>query len=242
MFGDYDLPLRFVEDGFSLSVERMEEVLLLYRRECGDEKAEKILPVSTEKILINPIEPLNKPKKLTSNLLIEFETTLVVEPGATQQIYVKYPLEIGVFISGKANDNFKIFDIFTLMKPKFTLYGDPSTGVLCKYCKSAVYSSIPSVNHIHEGVLELSITNTSTEWVEVTKAVFNACGMNMYYNDYLVAMKANMNIQKKELAETEFSDCPLETGMKKSLNLYAVTQIVKNVAITPTKFVMEEGI
>jgi len=103
MFGDYDIPLRFAEDGFSLSVERMEEVLLLYRRECGDEKAEKILPVSTEKIILNPIEPLNKPKKLTSNLLIEFETTLVVELGATQQIYVKYPLEIGVFISRRRN-------------------------------------------------------------------------------------------------------------------------------------------
>ena len=243
MFGDYDIPLRFAKDGLSLSVERMEEVLLLYRRESGDEKAEKILPVSTEKILLNPIEPLNKPKALTSYLLIEFETTLVVEPGATQQIYVKYPLEIGVFISsGNGNDDFKIFDIFTLMKPKFTLYGDPSTGVICKYCKSAVYSSIPSVNHIHEGVLELSITNTSTGWVEVTKAVFNACGMNMYYNDYLVAMKANMNIQKKELAETEFSDSPLETGMKKSLKLYTVKQVVKKVAITTTKFVMEEGI
>jgi len=95
---------------------------------------------------------------------------------------------------------------------------------------------------IHEGVLELSITNTSTGWVEVTKAVFNAYGMNMYYNDYLVAMKANMNIQKKELAETEFSDSPLETGMKKSLKLYTVKQVVKKVAITTTKFVMEEGI
>lgn len=238
MFGDYDIPLRFAKDGFSLSVERMEEVLLLYRRVCGDEKAEKIIPVSTEKILLNPIEPLNKPKELTSYLLIEFETTLVVEPGATQKIYVKYPLEIGVFISGKRNDDFKIFDIFTMMKPKFTLYGDPSTGVICKYWRSAVYSSIPSVNPIHEGVVELSITNTSTGWVEVTKAVFNAYGMNMYYNDDMVAMKANMNIQKKELAETEFSDCPLETGMKKSLKLYTV----KKVAITTTKFVMEEGI
>jgi len=54
MFGDYDIPLRFAEDGFSLSVESMEEVLLLYRRESGDEKTEKILPVSTEKILLNP--------------------------------------------------------------------------------------------------------------------------------------------------------------------------------------------
>ena len=105
----------------------------------------------------------------------------MVEPGATQKIYAKYPLEIGVFIS--RNENFKILDIFTLMKQKFTLYGGPSRGVICKYWRSAVYSSIPSVNPIHEGVVELSITNTSAKWVEVTKAVFNAYGMKMYYSD-----------------------------------------------------------
>ena len=171
MFGYYDIPLKIAKEGISLSVEREGEVLL-YRRESVDEKVEKNLLASTGKILINPVEPLNKPKELTSYLLIEFERTLVVEPGATQKIYAKYPLEIGVFISGKGNENFKILDIFTLMKQKFSLYGDPSSGVICKYWGSAVYSSIPSVNPIHEGVVELSITNTSTEWVEVTKAFF----------------------------------------------------------------------
>lgn len=203
-----------------------------------DEKVEKNLLASTGKILINPVEPLNKPKELTSYLLIEFERTLVVEPGTTQKIYAKYPLEIDVFISGKGNENFKILDIFTLMKQKFTLYGDPSSGVICKYWRSAVYSSIPSVNPIHEGVVELSITNTSTGWVEVTKAVFNAYGMKMYYHDDMVAMKAKMKIMRGKMAETDFFDSPLETGMKKSLELYTV----RKVAITTTKFVMEEGI
>jgi len=71
--------------------------VLLYRRQSDDEKVEKNLLASTEKVLVNPIEPLNKPKELTSYLLIEFERTLMVEPGATQKIYVKYLLEIGVF-------------------------------------------------------------------------------------------------------------------------------------------------
>ncbi len=235
MFDYYDVPLGIAKEGISLSVEREGEVLL-YWRESVDEKVEKNLPASTGKILINPIEPVNKPKELTSYLLIEFERTLVVEPGATQKIYAKYPLEIGVFIS--RNENFKILDIFTLMKQKFTLYGDPSSGVICKYWSSAVYSSLPSVNPIQEGVVELSITNTSTEWVEVTKAVFNAYGMKMYYSEDMVAMKANMKIMKGKIAETDFFDSPLETGMKKSLELYTV----RKVAITTTKFVMEAGI
>jgi hypothetical protein len=89
MFGYYDVPLRIAKEGISLSVEREEEALL-YRIESVDEEVEKHLLASTGKILINPVEPLNKPKEVTSYLLIEFERTLVVEPGATQKIYAKY--------------------------------------------------------------------------------------------------------------------------------------------------------
>jgi len=71
MFGYYDVPLKIAKEGISLSVEREEEVLL-YRRQSVDEKVEKNLLASTEKVFINPIEPLNKPKELTSYLLIEF--------------------------------------------------------------------------------------------------------------------------------------------------------------------------
>jgi hypothetical protein len=92
MFGYYEVPLGVEKEGISLSVERKGEVLL-YRKECVDEKVGKIILASTGKIIINPIEPLNKPKELTSYLLIEFERTLVVEPGATQKIYVTYPVE-----------------------------------------------------------------------------------------------------------------------------------------------------
>jgi hypothetical protein len=235
MFGYYDVPLGIAKEGISLSVKR-DGGVLLYRRECVDEKVEKILLASTEKILINPIEPLNKPKELTSYLLIEFEKTLVVEPGATQKIYVTYPVEIGVFMSG--DKDFEILDIFTLIKQKFTLYGDPRSGVICKYWRSEVYSSKPSINLLHEGILELSITNTNTEWVEVTKAVFNAYGMKMYYSDDMVSMKATMKIVKGKSAETDFVDSPLEKGMKKSFELYTVRML----SVTATKFVMEVGI
>lgn len=235
MFGYYDVPLGIVKEGITLSVEREGEVLL-YRRKSVDENVEKILLTRNGKILINPVEPLNKPKELTSYLLIEFERTLVVEPRATRKIYVKFPVEIGVFISG--NKNFEILDILTLMKQKFTLYGDPRSGVICKYWGSEVYSSMPSVNPLHEGVMELSITNTTIKWVEVTKAVFNAYGMKMYYSDDMVSMKANMKIMDGKIAETDFFDSALEKGMKKSLELYTVRKL----AVVATKCVMGAGI
>jgi hypothetical protein len=235
MYRYYDAPFKIVKEGITLTLEQEGE-RLLYRSVCADKEVEKILLASTGKVLINPVEPLNKPKELTSYLLIEFDRTLVVAPGLTKRIFVTYPIEIGVFIAG--GNQFEIIDILTLAKQKFTLYGDPRSGVICKYWRSEVYSSIPSVNPLHEGVIELSITNTTTGWIEVTKAIFNAYGMKIYYNDDRVSMKATMKIMSGRSAETDFVDAPLENGMKKSLELYTVRRL----PVVAPKFVMEVGL
>jgi len=185
---------------------------------------------------LNPVEPLSKPKEITPYLLIEFGRNLVVEPRATRKIFIKFPIEIGVFIS--SSKDFEILDALSLVKQKFTLYGDPKSGLICKYWRSEVYPSAPSVNPIHNGVMELNITNTNVKWLEVTKAVFNAYGMKVYYSDEMVSMKSNMNIKSEVIAETDFVDSPLKRKMKKSLELYTARKL----PILATKFVMEEGI
>ena len=235
MFGLHKVPLRIEKEGVSLRFEKEGEVLL-YKRECRGEKVEKTLLTSNGKILINPIEPLNKPKEITPYLLIDFEKTLLVEPKITREVFLTFPLEIGVFMS--QNEHFEICDILTITKQKFTLYGDPRSGVICRYWRSEVYPSIPSVNLIEEGIVQLNISNTTTKWVEVSKAVFNAYGMKIYYNDKMVFMKANMKVMSKGSAETDFIDSPLEERMKKSLELYTTRKL----AITTTKFMMEAGL
>lgn len=235
MYREYEIPLEIAREGILLSLQR-EGGNLLYRSVCAGKTVEKILLASTRKVLINPVEPLNKPKDLTPYLLIEFDRTLIVEPGATRTIFVTYPQEIGVFIlQGNHGD---LLDILTLVKQKFTLYGDPRGGVICKYWWSEVYPSIPAVNPLHKGIMKLSITNTTSGWVEVTKAIFNAHGMKIYYNDELVALQATMKIMSRILAETDFVEAPLQEGMKKSLELYKARKL----PVVGTKFVMEAGI
>ena len=235
MFGLHEVPFSIEKERISLSVEQAEEILI-YKRKCGDEEVEKFLLAFEGNILINPIEPLQKPKEITPYLLIEFDKKLLVEPKATQKVYIKFPIEIGIFISGKKD--FEVLDIVTLAKQKFTLYGDPRSGVICKDWRSDVYSSIPPVDSINEGVIELNISNMTAKWAEVTKSIFNAYGMKIYYNEELVSMKANMKILTKATAETDFIDSPLEQDMNKSLELYTV----KKLPITTKKFVMREGL
>ncbi|MEA3281631.1 MAG: DUF432 domain-containing protein [Euryarchaeota archaeon] len=237
IFGLYDVPLRIEREGISISVEGTAGGLL-YKRECLDEEVEKVLLSRNSKILINPVEPVNTPKELTPHFLIEFERSVFIEPNAKRTVFVKFPVEIGVFVHGKKD--FQILDILTLNKQKFTLYGDVVSGVICKYQKSDVYSAIPDTNLVYEGVMELNITNITTRWVEITKAVFAAYGMKIYYSDDMVAMRANMRIVSRKVAEINFVNSPLEKGMKRSLELY--TSRLRKIPVIATKFLMDEGI
>ncbi|MCD4845050.1 MAG: DUF432 domain-containing protein [Methanosarcinales archaeon] len=235
MFGLHDVPLRIVHEGISFSIER-DRRSLLYKRECMDEEVENIFLSSNSRVLINPIEPLNMPKELTPYLLIEFEKSIFIEPMTNRKIFLTFPVEIGIFVHGKKE--YQIIDVLTLAKQKFTLYGSVKSGIICKYWKSDVYSTMPDINPIYEGGIELNLTNTTTRWVEVTKAVFNAYGMKIYYSDDMVSMKANMKILSKKIAEISFVGSHLKKGMKRSLELY----ISRKIPMIATKFLMEEGI
>jgi hypothetical protein len=180
IFGLHDVPLRINLEEISLPVERAVGGLLC-KKECMDEEIEDLLLSSNSKILINPVEPVNNPKELTPHFLIEFEKSIFIEPSARKTVFVKFPVEIDVFVHGKKD--FQILDVLTLNKQKFTLYGDVISGVICKCWESEVYSTIPDTNPVYEGVIELNITNTTARWVEVTKAVFAAHGMKIYYSD-----------------------------------------------------------
>jgi len=235
MFGQYDIPISIEQEEITLSVQKGGESLL-YRRACLGETFEKILVAGDGKVLLNPVEPVNKPNSLASYLLIELEKTMQIEPKGTKNIFLTFPVEITAYIS--ANEEFEVIDAFTLARQKFTLYGDPINGVICKYWKSSIYPAEPSLNRMQQGLIGLAVTNTTAGWVEVTKAVFNAYGMKIYYNDENVSMKANMELKGGQSAETEFIDEPLAEGMTKSLEIYTARKL----SVAKKKFVMEFGL
>ena len=235
MYGEYNIPASIEKEGLHITIER-DGNSFFYRRDCLDERAEKRLLASDGKVLLNPVEPLNKPKVLTPHLLVAFDKTLAVEPRMCEKIFITFPIEIGVYIS--TIKELHLIDVFTFTRPKFTVYGDPRNGVLCKYWQSGIHSLMPSTDPFHQGFMELSISNTMSDWIEVTKSVFNANGMKIYYNDRMVTMKAEMKLRAGNIAETEFADAPLENGMMNSLEIYTARRL----AVTSPKFIMEYGL
>jgi len=216
MYGDYDLPFSVEKEEISITVEKIEK-LWVYRRTLGEDTEEKLILGEGKHIIINPVEPLNTPKEITPNLLIEFEKALLLAGGIKREIFLTFPIEIGVFIADKGNKNLQLLDVFTLARQKFTLYGPVSNGIVCKHWKSGIYSVPPSPNPLQEGVMELVLRNTTSDWISISKAVFSAYGMRLYY-DTDVFMKAHMDIRSKNTAETGFEQRNI-SGELKSYNL-----------------------
>jgi|Deesub1362A_J573_1020465.scaffolds.fasta_scaffold00094_36 hypothetical protein len=235
IYGLHTLPFELKEKNITISV-RSKDSGYIYIRETHDEKVEKLLFTKRNEIYLCPVEPVNLTKTITPFLLIELQKPLLVEPKTKNKVYIRFPIEIGAFF--KIKGDYDNFDIFTFTKPKYTLYGDVRRGVVCKYYKSDVNTSIPKTDILKEGVIELRIENDSSEWVEVKKAVFNSFGMKIYYNDKLVSMIAKMKILNSSIAETGFSDAPLIKGMDKSVEIYTSRKITLSTA----KFVMEAGV
>ena len=212
MYGYYDPPFSVEKDGISISLDKTGD-RWVYRRTSGKDEVEKLVLGDRKRIIINPVEPLNTPKEITPNLLIEFEKTLLLAGGEKRQIFLTFPVEIGVFISDIGDKNPQLIDVLSLSRQKFTLYGEVSNGVVCKHWKSRLYSVSPELNPLQEGVMELTLRNASSEWASISKAVFSAYGMKLYY-DGDVFMKARMEILNRNTAETGFDMQPVNGEMK----------------------------
>lgn len=234
MFGHYNDTFHCETDDILVEIERIDD-LLTYRRGCEGQTFERIVVSETGSILINPVEPVNLPKDITSFLQMEFPP-MFIEPGASRSIYLKFPVEIGVFLVSEKGT--EVLDIFGPGTQKYTLYGSPAGGVIARWYHSAVYPDIPLVERFREGVMNLTIQNTSSEWAEVSCAVFRSADTKIFYNDDIVATSATMKIVSPTIAETDFIDAPLIPGMAKSIELYTARKI----GVISRGYLMEWGL
>ncbi len=232
MYGEYDIgDLNLDRDDFLIAVEK-DDNFYVYRRLCKEEVSLKRI-AGSGKIVLNPVEPVNIPKNITNFLEIELKDKIIIEPKSKITIYVTFPIEIGTFI---LNREFAILDVFTLTDPKYTLYGTPSKGVICRYWMSDVYGKVPKTDVLKEGVLELELLNSSEDWVEFGKVVLDVYGMKIYYDDTRVISKASVNITSRGIAETQFVDGKYK--MKKAIEVYTA----KRLHVLRRSFVMEWGL
>ncbi|MEO3993289.1 MAG: DUF432 domain-containing protein [Desulfurococcaceae archaeon TW002] len=210
--------------------------LLKYLRE-GKSRTEKYVAYSPDThLLINPVEPTNLPKPLTDFILLEFTEPIIIAPSSTVIMYSTFPIEIGVFVVNKKNA--ELLDVFSLVNQKYTLYGTPRSGVVCRYWRTRISTELPEVDLLREGIMKLKISNNSEYWVTVSNLVLNVNNMTIYYDDKHVSTSAQALIYSQTFAETFFVDEPLRERMSKSLT----TRAQKRLPVIKEKFVMEWGL
>ncbi|MDD1678522.1 MAG: DUF432 domain-containing protein [Methanomicrobiales archaeon] len=245
MFGRYDYSLAIDDGILKLGVEKRAGLNVYYRDLAGDHK-EKVLGPESAPLVIHPVEPISVPKQVTLFLEISFDSVLL-GPTAKKTIFLTFPIEIGVFL--EAGSATEMLDTFSYLPSKFSLYGTPKTGVITKWYRSRVYSDAPTVDMKKEGVLRLEIENTTKDFAEVARAVFEANGMVLYFDQDQVGMNAQMTIKSSLTAETSFFECPYQEGMEKAIELRTAKKIpivgghkiIRLSGVEVNVFVMEAG-
>lgn len=236
MYGSYELNnFSFENEYFRIEIEKQGD-FFHYTRLIGEEREEKIIASEKGRVILTPIEPVNLPKEITNYLQIKLSKPVLLSPSDSKVVYLKFPIEIGVFLAWKRST--ELLDVFSLNKPKYTLYGEPKNGVICRYWESEVYRSLPNSEPLKEGIIRLRMNNLSSDWISVNHVVFDVYGMKMFYDEFLVFSDAEMRIASRKIAETQFYESPLRKGMKKALELYVARRII----IPRGKFTMEWGL
>ena len=220
MFGRYGADLSYSDNTIAISVERV-GTPPRYVRACRDERVEKILPPSEGSIIINPVEPVNLPLPLTRLLEVAFPATVLL-PQSERQVFLTFPVEIGVFL--EAGGDLHVLDIFSRTPAKYSLYGSPGAGQITRWHRSEVFGKAPAVDRFSEGVLDLTLKNTSAETIEVSRAVFDSNSMHLFYGEY-VAMTAVMEVYSPMIARTIVDEMPAVSGMTPCIELYIARRI-----------------
>lgn len=184
----------------------------LYRRTLGEDVTEFRLSSATE-LRILPVEPLLTPKELTPQLLIEFKQPVWLAGHDRMEVDLTFPIEYGVFTP--RNEGWQLMDVFTMARQKFTLFGDPASGYLCKLWQSRWLQTPDQVDPDTEGWLRLRLQNGTGRSAELTRVVIPAYLMKLYCDAHRAAFSAALKVIARNLAEVECdASSPLSDGFK----------------------------
>jgi uncharacterized protein len=231
VFGEYDYPLRLESGQVRISIEESGG-FFTYHRSSEAGEVQKIIGGRRGKIVISPVEPVNLPKEVTKYLEIRF-TPIAIEPESVQEFYLKFPVEIGVFLDGVGD----VLDIVGLTRAKYSLYGSPDDGIITRYYESLVYNRIPECDPLREGALFLTVRNSSRGWAEVSRVVIDCSSLSLYYKG-MVSLAGQMEIFSREIADVRIDDRPLMEEMTPASQL---SRARKTIIPDKISFTMEYG-
>ncbi len=236
MFGTIDVPASIDMEPLHLKLDPIKGAVAYHRSLADDVVDKKILMKRKKSFFVNPVEPTSTPASICTHVLLDLEQPVVIEPQSDCSVHLTFPLEIGVFVAGRKTR--KLIDVFSLTPQKYTLYGQPTGGLICRYWRSGVHMSLPEAEKTKEGILDLNIVNDTVNWCQITKTVFSAYHMKLFFNDEMVFMKGRMKVVDTITAETRIEKTSNRAGMKSSVEIHSLSKL----SIATSAFTMEHGL
>jgi uncharacterized protein len=153
---------------------------LSYRRYAGNELAAEALIVSDEDpviIGVFPSPPLFTPKAVAKNVYLKFRAPVLVDQRSQAVIYVKIPIEIGVY--RQAKDEEILIDAFSRTRQQYALYGSPESGVVCRYTETEISTNSDDTKpaKYEEALVRVRIKNDIDNVVRVSKVIIPMDGV-----------------------------------------------------------------
>jgi hypothetical protein len=235
VFSDYGIytitdNLELSLPGITIKIDKIGDHVFSYiQKDTEDNIVKKIIPTKSEDLTIelSPIRPLNYPAKRTIYVYLDFETPLFLSKDSAVTVFVRCPIEIGVFL---VHDEHKdSLDCFTCdpKNSRFCLYGTPESGNLCKYALSEIVESYDDSMPFLNGVLKIDIKNDLDKGLTLSKIVFPITGNSIYYKNSKAIIDSLSAIMKKKLTIEiiDVTSNPIQTDWIKSPTFEQVESI-----------------
>lgn len=181
-YGEYTIDDKaefIIDDEREFNIKRISSNVYQYERyENNELKLTKIIVSDLLRLGIYPITPQNVPSKYAEYMMIVFDP-IVLENNSSLICYLTMPIEIGITVSNS------IIDVLSLNTTKYSLYGTPERGIICRYYKSKVYTDLQTLYPLplREAIVSCKLKNYSGSTKSISKIVFPIEGIDLYYND-----------------------------------------------------------
>ncbi|MCV0392405.1 MAG: DUF432 domain-containing protein [Nitrosopumilus sp.] len=234
-FDDYgiyviDQNKEFLFPNVEIKIEKISPNVFSYNRKDSENNlVEKMIPTKEEQLILEftPIRPVNYPARRTNYVYLDFETPVFLSEGSAAKIFVRCPIEIGVFlIHDERKDS---LDWFTCdpFNSRFGLYGNPESGTLCKYAKSDIVESYDDSIPFFNAVMEVNLKNNLDKGYLVSKIIFPISDNSVYY-DHSKAIIDSLDVvlRKKVILEIiDVASKPIITDWKIAPTFEHITSI-----------------
>jgi hypothetical protein len=218
IFGYHDLkegPI-FNFKGHNLNIKKYDDDTYIYKREHREKIESEVLIPSNEgkvKLALYPIRPIHIPKDISHHIMIILDPPISIPPRTNLSHYLTVPIEIGVFSSSGKDYNLMI-DTFSIIQPKYGLYGVPESGVICRLHESSITPEYSS--SIYESAaLNMVFRNNNSHWALVKTIVMDAYLVDFYLKgNYVFMEKSSFEVEDDKQASINLSGKPPMRDLK----------------------------